>query len=264
MLGRARSIQIQEVSVSRANFPPALPHGELVEVLPSIWFVSGTVKMAPTPMRFSRNMTILREPRGLVLVNSVRLSEAGLKALEALGPVTDVIRLAGFHGMDDPFYKDRYGARVWAVNGQRYTTGFDQTKKSEYFTCDMEMGSESALPIEGARLYRFNSSPPEGLLVVERAGGVVVSGDCLQNWRTTDRYFNLSGKLLMRMMGFIKPHNIGPGWLRQAKPPASEIRAILGLSFEHVLPSHGEPVLGGAKAAYQPAIDRVAPPASKR
>ena len=55
----------------------------------------------------------------MILVNSVRLDVAGLAALEALGRVTDVIRLAGNHGMDDPFYKDRYGAKVWAVRGQR-------------------------------------------------------------------------------------------------------------------------------------------------
>ncbi len=60
------------------------------------------------------------------------------------------------------------------------------------------------------------------------------------------------------MMGFIKPHNIGPGWLKMAKPSASELRGIHDLPFEHVLPSHGTPVLGVAKAAYRSAIDRAA------
>jgi hypothetical protein len=249
---------IGEKSMTRPNIPPALAHGELTEVLPSIWFVTGTVRMAPTPMRFSRNMTILREPKGLVLVNSVRLSEHGLKQLDALGPVTDAIRLAGFHGMDDPFYKDRYGARIWALKGQRYTTGFNLEGKSDYLTCDVALEQDTPLPVEGARLYRFSTTPPEALLVLERAGGIVISGDCLQNWSTTDAYFNWPAKIMMRMMGFIKPHNIGPGWLKMTKPRADELRGILDLPFDHVMPAHGAPVVGGAKTAFRPEIERAA------
>ena len=62
---------------------------------------------------------------------------------------------------------------------------------------------------------------------------------------------------MMRMMGFIRPHNIGPGWLRQCKPPKEELSAIVGLSFVNVLPAHGTPVLGNAVDLYRPAIERV-------
>jgi len=107
--------------------PPAAPHGSLREVLPDVFFVTGTMAMSVgiVPVRFSRNMTVIREGTRLVLVNSVRLDDAGLAALDALGKVTDVIRLAGFHGMDDPFYAERYGAKVWALAGQSYVSGFD-------------------------------------------------------------------------------------------------------------------------------------------
>jgi hypothetical protein len=50
--------------------------------------------MAMPPLRFSRNMTTLRDGERLVLVNCVRLHEAGLASLDALGTVTDPIRLA--------------------------------------------------------------------------------------------------------------------------------------------------------------------------
>ncbi len=74
-------------------FPQALAHGELGEILPSIYLVTGAFGMARPPLCFSRNMTVVREPAGLVLVNSVRLSDQGLTRLDALGKVTDVIRL---------------------------------------------------------------------------------------------------------------------------------------------------------------------------
>jgi len=97
--------------MSSSKFPPAQPHGALREVFPDVFFVTGTAGLpGPLPVRFSRNMTVVRAGERLTLINSVRLSEEGLRALDALGKVTDVLRLAGFHGMDDPFYKDRYGA----------------------------------------------------------------------------------------------------------------------------------------------------------
>jgi hypothetical protein len=241
-------------------FPPALPHGEIREVFDDLFFVTGTVGLpGPLPVRFSRNMTVVREGDRLTVVNSVRLSDAGLKELDALGRVTDVIRLAGFHGSDDAFYKERYGAKVWAVAGQRYTAGFDARAKESYFTADAEVDETTMVPpIAGARLYVFASKPPEALLVLARDGGIVVCGDCLQHWHETDKYFSWLGGLMMRIMGFIKPHNVGPGWLKQAKPSAAQLRGILDLDFEHVLPAHGGPVVGGAKAAFRAAIERAA------
>lgn len=239
-------------------FPPALPHGELREVLPDVFFVTGTVGMpGPLPVRFSRNMTVLREGERLVLVNTVRLDDAGLAALDKLGKVTDVVRLAANHGLDDPFYADRYKAKTWAVEGQRYTAGFDTNSPDTYFRADVAMTPETTLPVEGAKLAVIRSTPPEALLVLERAGGTVVAGDCLQNWAEPDAYFNWLARPMMAMMGFLKPHNIGPGWLKQGKPPREDLRAILDLSFANVLPAHGTPVIGGAKEKFRGAIERV-------
>jgi hypothetical protein len=246
------------MAVVARPFPPSLPHGEIQEVLPGLFFVTGTIGMpGPLPVRFSRNMTIVREGDRLILVNTVRLDDAGLAALDKLGKVTDVIRLAGNHGSDDPFYADRYKAKVWALKGQRYTAGFDTKAPDTYFEAQVEADVSTTLPISGARLYLIHSDPSEGLLVLPAHGGTVISGDCLQNWATSDAYFNWLGRGMMRMMGFIRPHNIGPGWLRQCKPPKEELTGILGLSFVNVLPAHGTPVLGNAVDLYRPAIERV-------
>jgi hypothetical protein len=238
-------------------FPPALPHGEITEVLPNVFFVTGAIGVrALVTMRFSRNMTVIREGGRLVLVNSVRLNEAGLAQLDALGTVSDVIRLAGFHGADDAFYKDRYGAKVWAIKGQRYTAGFDVHAVETHFEPDAEIDARTVLPLGDASVYLFSTRPPEALLILAREGGLVVSGDALQHWATVDPYFNWFGGLLMKRMGFIKPHNVGPAWLKQAKPAVSDLRGVLELEFEHLLPAHGAPVLGGAKSAFRPAIER--------
>jgi hypothetical protein len=239
--------------------PIALPHGEISQVLPDIFCVTGTIGLpGALPLRFSRNMIVVREGDRLVVINSVRLAEAGLKALEALGRVTDVIRLAGFHGADDAFYKERYAAKVWAIKGQRYTAGFDFQASETHLEPDREIDASSELPLRSASVYLFDTRPPEALLLLARDGGIVVAGDSLQNFVRTDRYFNWFGVLIMRLFGFIKPHNVGPAWLKQAKPSARELLGVLELDFEHVLPAHGLPAIGGAKLAFRPALERAA------
>jgi hypothetical protein len=233
--------------------PAAQRHGDLQEVLPNIYFVTGSMKMGP--LRFSRNMVVIKQGDGLVLVNSLRLNEAGLAALDALGTVTDVIRLAGFHGSDDPFYKEQYGCTSWAMKGSTYFTGVSPTKGEIYFTPDkyLEVGGE--LPVPGATLYRFDTDPPEGLLRIDAGGGTVISGDSLQNWGTTNRYFNLLGKLGMTMAGFLKPHQLGKGWVGSGKPSEAQIKGVLDLEFQNLLPAHGDPVIGDAREKFRPSIE---------
>jgi hypothetical protein len=241
--------------ISRAH-PAALPHGEIRELFPDVFFAIGTMRMpGPIPIRFSRNMTIVREGERLMLINSVRLTEEGLRRLDALGKVTDVLRIAGFHGMDDPFYKERYGATIWAVKGHRYTAGFNGRASRSYFVPDVELDASSVLPVAGAKVHVLRSQPAEGLVLLEREGGILISGDALQNWEQPDAYFSRLSKLMMPRMGFIKPHNVGPAWLKQAKPPIGDMRGILELAFDHVIPAHGTPVEGGAKEKYRPRIE---------
>ncbi|MCY6379452.1 hypothetical protein [Hoeflea prorocentri] len=237
-------------------FSDVQAHGELRQVLPGIHFVTGSLALGRLmPVRFSRNMTVIAQDGALTLINSVRLDGGGLRALDALGEVKHVVRLAGFHGMDDPFYKDRYGAKVWSVDAP-YVKGFGENPK-RYFEADAVLDEQTELPIKGSRVVLFKSAHPgEGLLFLDREGGVVISGDCLQHWAHTNEYFNLPARIMMRMMGFIKPHNVGPGWLKAAKPDRSEIRKVFnGLEFENVLPAHGEPVIGNAKTNYLPAVE---------
>jgi hypothetical protein len=242
------------------SFPAALPHGSLKKLFDDIYFVTGSVRApGPVPVVFSRNMTVVRQDESLTLINSLRLDDAGLAKLDVLGNVEHVIRIAGYHGMDDPFYKDRYGAKVWAMKDQVYAAGFNDnpTAADSYFQPDEEMTEDTELPISDAKIFHFKSANPiEGLVLLDREGGIIVSGDCLQHW-SPNQYFNLVAKVMMRLMGFFKPHNVGPGWLKGAKPDVSEVKSILDLEFEHVLPVHGEAVIGNAKDLYRPAIDRL-------
>lgn len=98
----------------------------------------------------SRNTTVVQRGDEQVLVNSVRLGEQGLVELERLGQVTDVIRRAGARGSDAPFYKQRYGATIWDVAGQRSFEGSDFTKGRTDFHSDHALDGEAVPPLPGA------------------------------------------------------------------------------------------------------------------
>lgn len=232
--------------------PPAYPHGELREVLPDVFFVNGSIKVGP--MRASRTMVVVREDERLVIINSVRMNDDGLATLDGLGTVTDVIRLGGFHGSDDPFYKERYGSTSWAIEGQTYFKGINPEKGEIYFEADRYLGAASELPLRGASLYVFSTKVPEAILRLPVGGGTLVAADAMHNWHA-DEYFNVAGKLAMKLAGMLKPHRLGGGWLKNLKPNPEEIAGILELGFDNVLPGHGQPVLGGAKDKYRPHID---------
>lgn len=245
------------------EIPKALKHGDLEEVFENIFMVTGTAAFKkPLPVSFSRNMTVIRSGDELTIVNSVRLTERGLKALEALGKVKHVVRLAGFHGMDDPFYKDRYGATVWSVDAP-YASGTSTEPRAEeiYFEPDLTITAATELPIADAQIVSIDSAKPkEALLLLKREGGILVSGDCMQNWSKPDKYFNFIAKIVMKKGGFIRAGNIGPAWFKYTKPEVSQIKSILDLEFQHVLPAHGVAVIGNAKQLFEPAISELSNP----
>lgn len=223
--------------------PEALPHGDLEEVFPDIFFVTGTSR--PTyngqSFQFSRNMTVVREGGALTLINAVRLGEAGLAQLERLGEVTNVARIGAMHGMDDAFYVDRYGAKLWALPGHANEHGL---------TSDVELVPGGPLPFGSCTLFLYETARlPEAVLLLDRGeptGGILISCDSLQNWLEPDRFFDEGSAQMMRGFGFFAPANVGPGWMRACEPKARDFERIKGLRFRHLLSAHGVPLRDAA------------------
>lgn len=235
---------------------PALPHGEIEKIFENIYFVQGQVKMPMLmPMKISRSMTVIRDESGdLTLVNSMRLNEDGLRKLEDLGKIRNVLRIGGFHGRDDGFYREKYGAKIFAITGQPYTRKMGDSQEANYLEPDEWLDESSQLPIQNARLHIIPSKPPEGILLLGLEGGIAVTADSLQNTPGPDQYVNFLAGIMMKKFGFWKPFNVGPGWLQFGEPKESDVRAIIDLPFNHVLPGHGSPVIDGAKQKFTPAL----------
>jgi hypothetical protein len=232
------------------QFPPALPHGAIEEVFPDVFFVSGAMETVLQGMdwKFSRNMTVVRDGERLIIVNSVRLGEEGLAQLDKLGKVTDVVRLGSLHGRDDPFYVDRYDAEYWAMPGMEHETGLKATRTL----------TPDALPISDASVFEFNTTKiPEGILHIDRAGGILIACDALQNWLAPDEFFSDSSRDLMQNMGFFTPANLGPVWVQAATPAGDDFARLKQLSFKHALCGHGEPLRDTAHADYTATFNRM-------
>lgn len=220
-----------------ANFPDAMPHGEIKEVFKDVFFVTGTTKneFFGSMWQFSRNMTVVREGEQLTILNSVRLDDQGLAALDALGKVVNVVRLGDMHGMDDPFYVDRYGAAFWALPDMKVQNGLKINK---------ELTAGGEMPFNNASLFVFETvKRPECIIRLDREGGIMIACDSLQNWVEPDQFFDETTKSTMANMNFFRPANLGPAWMFESQPGATDFIRLKEIPFEHLLCGHGYPLV---------------------
>lgn len=249
--------------MTTTSFPDAVPHTEIKEIFPdSIYMVTGEISLRlPLGLRcrFSRNMTILKQKDNeLVLVNTVRLSEVGLKELDKLGTVTHILKIAGYHGKDDPFYKDRYkNAKVWALEGSGYNRGFSYDPENMYFTPDAWITEGSSLPLKDEHQFVVihGKKPPSESAIFLPKQSVLILGDSLQNFDKNDPFIDFFSSWVMFAMGFFTPFNVGPAWSKSIQVSQQTMAdKLLTLQFENAIPAHGTVVKGEAWKKFEPSI----------
>ena len=234
-----------------SELPPALPHGQLAEVFPDVFFVTGMMKtmLMDVPWQFSRNMIVVRSGEALTLINSIRLNDTGLRQLETLGRVANVVKIGSLHGRDDAFYRQRYGATFWALAGMTHEDGLG---------AGHVLQPDGEMPFKGCGVFVFRTiKQPECILSINHSGGILVSCDSLQNWLEPDEFFSDETRRLMTEMSFFQPANIGPLWLQINEPHREDFARLLNLSFRHALCGHGVPLRDFAKEAYAARIQNL-------
>jgi hypothetical protein len=241
----------------RKSFPSrrGTEFGTLTQVFEDVFWAWGTTRFLPGAA-FPRNMTVLREKGGLVVVHPVLLPDAEQKRVEALGPIEHIIRLGDFHGMDDALYQQRYGAKLWAPRGAHEREGA---------RVDAELAPGGDTPLSDGTLHGFEVAvAPELVLHLERHEGMLLTCDSVQNWERVPDGCSLLGAVMARTMGFRGRACIGPGWRRACEPKQEpgfgpRFRAILELPFRHALSAHGPPMLDTAKEDLRASVERLYP-----
>ncbi len=80
------------------------PHGPLVEVVPGLWQLTGSLPRSP----LQRNMALWRVPGGTAIHSAVCADEPTMAEIEALGVPRVLVVPNGFHRADAARFKARY------------------------------------------------------------------------------------------------------------------------------------------------------------
>jgi len=232
---------------------PATPHDPIEEIADDLFMVRGSVRMNAL-MRISRNMAIVRDQGELSLVNPIRLDAEGERALLALGEIKRILRLGPFHGLDNPYYIDRFGAELWA---QGPSDAYPEP------AIDQQLAADRPLPFPGAELFEFEGlEQPESALLIQRDPGVLLTCDSIQHYGDY-RFNSLFARLVMPLIGFPKTTLVGPFWLKLMVPEGhsmkSEFERLLTLDFDRLLSAHGSLLDRGAKEAVATAVRKAFP-----
>jgi hypothetical protein len=229
------------------EYHPVMPHGPIQKVFPDVFHVTGTMRAEffGSMWQFNRNMTIVRDGRDLTLINTVRLDDTGLAALDALGTVKNVVRIGDMHGVDDRFYVDRYHAKFWALPNMRIGEGL---------TVDRTLSEGGEMPFSNCSVFEFKTTArPECILRLDREGGIMIACDSLQNWLAPDELFDDETVEKMKNIGFFTPTSLGLAWLQESQPKPDDFVRLKAVPFRHALCGHGAPArdsMAGFHAAF--------------
>lgn len=231
------------------DFPGVEPHGPLVPIFDNAWYVTGSVAFKPL-VRLPRNMVVVRHQGELTLINAVRLDDKGKAELDALGKVAHVMRI-GFHAMDDAYYLDQYGAKLWVVAG---------TDARAPAAAIGELSENTQLPFPDSRVFIFKKTVrPEAAILIERDGGLLITCDSVQHW-VPSPLMSPMAKVLTRLIGFQKPAQIGPPWRKKQTPQGTSLRPdferLATLPFSRLIGGHGGLLEQDAASQLALSVDR--------
>lgn len=227
------------------------PHGDLVELAPGLWQVTGSLPRSPLP----RNMQIWRSPSGGLLVHSaICLNPQGMEAIEALGTVRWIVVPCAMHRADIVPYRERY------PDAQILCPSAAKSKVEEVVSVD-DM-CESVLPTLGIKVHE-----PHGLKPFELHLECPLE-DGTKALIVTDALFNLGpqpptgfGGMMLRWLGSVGPLGMTRMGRWMIMKDRSEWRAYLEdlaqiSSLSVLCIAHGESIVGEVTEALRQAATR--------
>lgn len=231
-------------------FPAVCPHDPIEQIGKDVFMARGSVNLNPV-VRICRNMAILRHEGELTLVDPVRLNDTELARLDELGRVTKIVRLGAFHGMDDPFYMDRYAPEFWSQpGGKTYTEP----------NIDVVIDNTTQAPVPDGQFILFEKTKePECMLLLEREGGLLLTCDGIQHYGDYSNN-NFLARMMLPFIGFPKRTIVGPFWMKLMTPDGETLkpefdRFLAKYSFDKLLAAHGTFLTAGAHASVTAAVE---------
>lgn len=158
-------------------YRPLLEHGPLTPVIDDVWCVEGWIDALPLVWAL-RTMTVVRHGGEIAIFNSIRVDDATVAAIRALGKVAHVVKLGG-HNRDDAWW-------LAAAPGAAYWThpGFVSRRPSVVSTHTLADGATGPFPNMTTYVIP-DLKLAESYCVVDGAGarpGLLIVCDALQSW----------------------------------------------------------------------------------
>ncbi len=211
------------------------PHGELYQVADGLHCVDGAFGRSP----LGRRMTVVALPSGaLALHSAIRMNDAGMAALEALGPVAAVIVPTAHHTADVPWYAERYPqARVLAPGGSlpRVHRRVPSAAALDEGWNDDLAGALAWLQVDGVR-------HPEAAFF-HRASHTLILTDLVFNLGTE---FSGLQRALLKLNGiygrFAPSRLMRWGVVRYMPGLLASVRRMEEWDFDRIIVSHGQVV----------------------
>ncbi len=103
---------------------------------------------------------------------------------------------------------------------------------------------------------------PEGALLVEREGGLLITCDAVRHW-VPHRLMSIGARTITSLLGFRYPAQLGPPCRKVMTPPGGSLKAdferLAALPFDSLIGGHGGLLRGDAVAVLQASIARSYP-----
>ena len=204
----------------------------------------------PGGVHLPSRMTIVRLPGGDLLLHSpIPIDDALAAELAALGPVAHVVAPSLFHHLFVPQALERYPqALLTAAPGLA-------EKRSELPVADV-LSDEPPPAWEGVIDQALIRGAPRlnEVAMLHRPSGTLIVSDLVFNVQEPRGW---STGLVLRMMGTHKRLRQSRLWHLYAKDRGQvreSVEKVLAWEFERVLPGHGDPFAGNARAAMREAM----------
>ena len=218
-----------------SKYFPLLKHKDIELVTQNIYELRGTMKLFGL-FQYSRNMHIIKVNNELALINPIRVDSKTLTKIAELGQIKHIYKIGELHGVDIPFYMDRFEPKLWALRNDK---SIKDLRVSEY------LDEFDKLPFCSSRVSIIASSKiAEAILIYPGGEGSLISCDAFVNMKE-DPMANWLTRNLTKLLP--KPCLVGPNWIKFAKPEKQELISILDNNFCNLLTAHGDCILGDAK-----------------
>ena len=210
------------------------------ELLPNIYQATTALKVGPT--KIPGAMHLIKTDEEVLLIDPFVLPDPEAQALEALGKPTLILITGAWHVRDAEFYRKRYGASILASREAVPKLGI---------AVDDAFGDGETLPGGLTTIGMPGTMIGETIFRQEREGGVLIVGDALMNLSLGER------ALIMRLLGFRSNLGTMPKlFMKDKKHAAESYQKLLDYDFDHLLVSHGSPILSGAKEQLRMALKK--------